>query len=136
MTAVLTQNEYVKVTLSDGVELVLSTEGWQFDGFDIPRSMPVTETTGRSGQRSYLSQEVHDYTFPFTIRYIDGSTEKLADEVGKTLTWEQGLEGSATGSAKRGGSILMETVQFNSTDEVLMMTIAAQGTLSWVEGTF
>ena len=136
MTSVLTQNEYTALTLSDGSKLVLTTPGWQFDGLDIPRAIAVSETTGRSGRRSYVSTEIHDYTFPFTIRYIDGETEKLLDGKGKTLTWERGLEGSAAGMASNGGSILLESVTLNSADNVLMLEIAAQGVLEWTTSTF
>lgn len=136
MTTQLAYNDHVQLTLSDGKTLVLTTEGWGFDGLDIPRSKPVSETTGRSKRRSSISTEVHDYTFPFSIRQIDNQTDNLIDEIGNTIAWERGIGGTASGSHKDSGKILIMSITLNAPDGVCMMTIAAEGQEAWVEGTY
>ena len=133
---VLTQNDYVKLTLSDGKELVLTTPGWAFDGLDIPRTIPVTETTGRSGKRRYDSTGVHDYTFPFSVKDIDNETDLLNDDVGNPIIWERGLDGNKSGKRKDSGTIIIESVENGNDGGILMLTIAAQGSGDWSSGVY
>lgn len=132
---ILTNNDFVQLTLTDGSTLILTTQGYAFDGLDIPRTLPTTEVTGRSKKRAYESTGVHDYTFPFTVRH-NAQTDPLLDEVGNTIAWERGIDGTASGKSKQSGSIIINSVNGNSSDEILMLTVAAQGTGDYVEGSY
>ena len=134
--AVKTQGEFMKVTLSDGTtELLLHTPGWRLSGLATPRTMSTADVTGRGQNMIYVSTEVFDSTVAFSV-VMNTDTDALLNELGKTCTYERGVDGNASGKHKQSGSFIVTSAEPTNNGGVIDIAVTGQGTGAVTIGTF
>ena len=134
MTAQPTAKETLEITLSDGTVIDMSKDGRNLNSLTIPDTTELTEISGHSDKAIFEPQGLFDHSLGFNV-LLDDETDKLFDEVQKTLTWKRWIGGKAAGGAYTTGTALLKSAELIDTDNLLHITVDAPGNSIVTHGT-